>query len=100
MNSKGIMIIILIVSASTVMSCRARMTPSERRAYRMEKQMKKENEKLVEDYLRHHYNIQPDETQAMMKNSRKRAKKVNRMRHKSFIDRIFGNNRSKGCDGN
>ncbi len=100
MKTKGVIIIILIVSASAVMSCRARMTPSERRAYRMEKQMKKENEKIVEDYLEHHYNIQPDETQAMMKNSKKRAKKINGRRQESFFVRIFGKNRSKGCEGN
>jgi len=100
MKTKGIVIIILIVSVSMVMSCRSRMTPSERRAYRMEKQMKKENEKLVRQYHEHHYNIQPDETQAMMKNSKKRAKKINRQRQKSFVERIFGKNKSKGCDGN
>ena len=66
----------------------------------MEKQLKKENEKLVDAYLEHHYNIQPVETQKMMKNSKKRAKKINKRRKDSFVDRTFKRKRSKSCNGN
>ena len=66
----------------------------------MEKEMKKENEKMVEAYHEHHFNIQPVETQKMMKNSKKRAKKINKRRQKSFVNRTFKRKRSKSCDGN
>ncbi len=62
--------------------------------------MKKENEQAVEDYLKHHYDIQPLATQKMMKSSKKRAKKINKRQKNSFVDRVFRRKRSKGCNGN
>jgi uncharacterized protein YcaQ len=76
------------------------MTRAERTAVKMEKQMKKENQKMVDEYLEHHYNIQPNETQVMMKNSKKRAKQINKRRGNSWVNRTFKRKRSKSCDGN
>jgi uncharacterized protein YcaQ len=76
------------------------MSPSQKRAYKMEKQMKKENKKMVDAYYEHHYNIQPVETQKMMKNSKKQAKKINKHRKDSFVGRTFKHKRTKSCDGN
>jgi len=100
MRNKIIFIIILLSAASFFFSCRTEMTRAQRAAYKTEKRMKKENEKLVNDFHEHHYNIQPLETQAMIKNSKKRAKKINKRRKRSFIDRTFKRRRSKSCYGN
>lgn len=100
MRNKAIFIIILLSAASMFISCRSDMTRAQRSAYKAEKRMKKENEKLVNDYHKHHYNIQPLETQAMIKNSKKRAKKLNKRRKKSFVERNFKRKRSKSCYGN
>ena len=100
MKVKVFFIFLLIVSGSYLLSCRSRMTQAERKAYKMEKQMKKENEKMVENYLKHHKNIQPVETQHMMKNSKKRAKKINKKRQDSWFKRTFSRKRSKSCNGN
>jgi len=62
--------------------------------------MKKENEKQVDAYLKHHYAIQPESTQQMMKKSKKRARKINKRQKESFVDRVFGRKRSNGCNGN
>ena len=70
MRNKIIFIIILLLAGSIFLSCRSDMTRAQRTAYKMEKRMKKENEKLVTDFHKHHYNIQPLETQAMIKNSK------------------------------
>lgn len=66
----------------------------------MEKQMRKENKKQVDAYLQHHYEIQPESTKKMMKESKKRARKINNKRKESFFSRLFSRNRSAGCDGN
>ncbi|MCK4568790.1 MAG: hypothetical protein KAT76_00785 [Bacteroidales bacterium] len=100
MRNKTIFIILLLSAASIFLSCRSQMTRAQRTAYKTEKRMKKENEKLVNDYLEHHYNIQPDETQMMIKNSRKRAKMINKGRKNSFVNRTFKRKRSKSCYGN
>ncbi|MCK5080183.1 MAG: hypothetical protein KAR09_09570 [Bacteroidales bacterium] len=100
MRNKAIFVIIILSAASMFLSCRSDMTRAQRSAYKAEKRMKKENEKLVNDYHKHHYNIQPLETQAMIKNSKKRAKKLNKRRKKSFVERNFKRKRSKSCYGN
>lgn len=76
------------------------MSQAERQAYKAEKQMKKENEQMVADYLKHHYNIQPVETQQLMKKSKKRAKKINKKRRDSWVKRTFSRKRSKSCYDN
>ncbi len=94
-------IISIILAGSVLVCCRStRMTPKQRQAYKMEKQVKKENEKLVNDYLEHHYNRQPDKTQKMMKASKKRSKGVNNRRKDSWVNRTFKRKRSKSCNGN
>ena len=72
MKIKLFFFLVFIMTVSVMMSCRSRMSPAQKKAYKMEKQMKKENEKMVAEYLEHHYNIQPVETQQMMKSSKKR----------------------------
>jgi uncharacterized protein YcaQ len=99
MKFKVYFILALVISASLMLSCRSRMTQGQKRAYKMEKQMKKENEKMVAEYHEHHYNIQPVETQKMMKKSKKRAKKVNKKRGDSWFKRTFSRKR-KSCNGN
>jgi hypothetical protein len=100
MKFKLLFFIGILLTASVLLSCRTRMTRAERTAYKMEKQMKKENKKMVDEYKEHHFNIQPNETQAMMKNSKKRAKQNNRRRGTSWVDRTFKRKKSKSCDGN
>jgi hypothetical protein len=95
-----ILIIFLIILGTIGSSCRTRMTPAQRQAYKMEKQMKKENEKMVKEYHKHHYEIQHVETQKMMKKSRKRAKRTNLKQRDSWVNRTFKRKRSKSCDGN
>ena len=100
MKWKTFFILAMLISATMTLSCRSRMTPAQKRAYKMEKQMKKENEKMVEAYLEHHYNIQPGETQKMKKKSSKRAKKINKKKRESWLKRTFSRKRSKSCYGN
>ena len=96
-----IILIILFLAISTAgSSCRTRMTPAQKQAYKMERRMKKENEKMVKEYLKHHYEIQHVETQKMMKKSRKRAKRTNLNKTDSWVKRTFKRKRSKSCDGN
>jgi len=100
MRFKAFFIIVFLAAATLFLSCRSRMTNAQKREYKMEKQMKKENAELVDAYLEHHYNIQPVETQQMMKNSKKRARKINKRQKDSFVNRTFKRRRSKSCDGN
>lgn len=95
-----VLIMIFLTSVVAGSSCRTRMTPAQKRAYRMEKQMKKENEEMVKEYLKHHYEIQHVETQKMIKKSRKRAKRTNLSKQGSWVNRTFKRKRSKSCDGN
>jgi len=76
------------------------MSSAQKQAYKMEKQMKKENEKMVKEYLDHHYSIQHVETQKMIKKSRKRGKRTNLNRKDSWVNRTFKRKRSKSCNGN
>lgn len=101
MKIRFIFILSILLSTSVLVSCSAtRLTPGQRQEAKMEKQVKKENEKLVNDYLEHHYNIQPNETQKMMKASKKRSKGINSKRKDSWVNRTFKRKRSKSCDGN
>ena len=80
-------------------SCRSsRASRQQRYAEKTQVEMQKENEKMVEEYREYHYNRQADETQDMMKKSKKRAKKVNRKKQGSFWDRMF-NKKRPGCGG-
>lgn len=101
MKIRTLFFLSLLFSASVLISCSAtRLTPDQRRQAKIEKQTKKENEKLVNDYLEHHYNIQPDETQKMMKASKKRSKGINNKKKDSWVNRTFNRKRSKNCNGN
>jgi len=95
-----ILIFVFLTISFAGSSCRTRMTPAQKQAYKMEKQMKKENEKMVKEYLKHHYEIQHVETQKMIKKSRKRAKRTNLNKKDSWVNRTFKRKRSKSCDGN
>lgn len=90
-----IALILMIGIAST--SCRS--SRQQRYAEKTQVEMEKESEKMVEEYREYHYNRQADETQEMMKKSKKRAKKVNRKKQGSFWDRLF-NKKRPGCGGN
>ena len=82
-------------------SCRSGgMTRKQRYAENSQVEMEKENQKMVEEYRQHHYNVQADETQKMMKKSKKRAKKLNRKKQGNFFDRLFKSNRSRDCGVN
>lgn len=99
MKLKTVFILTVLLSGLFVSSCSSsRMTRQQRQAMRMEKQMKKENKKQVDAYLKHHYAIQPESTQKMMKNSKKRAKQMNKKHRESFVQRVFG--RKSSCSGN
>jgi hypothetical protein len=100
MKFRVIFFIFLFAAAAAMLSCRTRMSPAQKQAYKMEKQMKKENQKMVDEYLQHHYDIQHVNTQKMMKKSRKRGKKTNVNRKDSWVNRTFKRKRSKSCDGN
>lgn len=100
MKNKTIFIVLLLVASSLFLSCRSRMTTSQRKAYKMEKRMKKENKKQVEAFYEHHYAIQTDRTRKMMKSSKKRAKSINSYRKRSWFSRLFKSKGSKDCDGN
>lgn len=101
MKNRSIFILSFLLMGSMLVSCSStRPTSAQRKAEKMEKQTKKENEKLVNDYLKHHYNIQPNETQKMMKSSKKKSKGINSRRKDSWVNRTFNRKRSKNCDGN
>jgi len=100
MKFRIVFIIFLIAGAGTVLSCRSRMGRAQKQAYKMEKQVQKENKKMVEEYHKHQYDIQHANTQKMMKRSKKRAKKTNYRRKDSWLNRTFKRKRSKSCDGN
>ncbi|MCD4724332.1 MAG: hypothetical protein K8R63_05765 [Bacteroidales bacterium] len=100
MKFKILSIIVLIIAATTISSCRSsRLTKEQRTAEKLEKQMIIANEKAVKAYKAHHFSIQPDETQKMMKASKKHARKINRRKRHSFIDRVFRRKNSKNCSG-
>ncbi|NQT77999.1 MAG: hypothetical protein HQ565_09815 [Bacteroidetes bacterium] len=100
MKLKILSIIVLIVTATTTSSCRSsKLTKEQRAAEKLEKQMIIANEKAVKAYKAHHLSIQPDETQKMIKASKKHARKLNRKRKQSFIDRVFRRKKAKNCSG-
>ncbi|RLD82928.1 MAG: hypothetical protein DRJ15_00055 [Bacteroidetes bacterium] len=100
MKFRVIFFIFLLAGATAMLSCRTRISPAQKQAYKMEKQMKKDNQKMVDEYLQHHYDIQHVNTQKMMKKSRKQGKKTNVNRKDSWVNRTFKRKRSKSCDGN
>jgi len=74
MKVKTVFIISILSVGLISASCSSsRMTRQQRQAVKMEKQMKKENEKQVDAYLKHHYAIQPESTQQMMKKIKKKS---------------------------
>jgi hypothetical protein len=93
-------IFILAIATLFATSCSNRLTPQQKYFARQEKKMKKENEKIVADFHKHHYNIQPDRTQNMMDKSKKRSKNMNKKKSGSWVDRTFKRKRSKSCNGN
>lgn len=81
-----------------VLSSSCRSSKQQRYAEKTQVEIEQENKKMVEEYHEYHYNRQADETQKMMKESKKRAKKVNRKKQESFWDRLF-NKKRPGCGG-
>lgn len=101
MKRKSTFIILILCGMMLMFSCRSgRVTKQQRYAEKSQLELEKENEAMVEAYKEHHFEIQADETQKMIKKSKKRAKKLNRKKGDSFFERIFKRNRSKGCEGN
>ncbi|HSG68299.1 MAG TPA: hypothetical protein VK994_06295 [Bacteroidales bacterium] len=101
MKVKSLLTILLLASLLASTSCRSsRGTRMQRNAEKMEAQASKDNEKIVEEFHQHHFDIQADETQKMMKKSKKRNKKLKRKSRGSFVDRMFNRKRSKNCYGN
>jgi hypothetical protein len=101
MKYKFTIIILLMSGLLVVSSCRSGgLTKKQRYAEKSEVQLQKENEKMTAEYRQHHYDIQAEETQKMIKKSKKRAKKINRKKQGNFFDRLFRSNRSRDCGGN
>lgn len=90
-------LIILLLISSSCSSGRA--SRQQRYAEKAQVELEKENEKRAEAYHEYHFNRQADETQEMIKKSKKRAKKLNRKKQTSFFDRIF-KRKSPGCGSN
>lgn len=101
MKYKFIVIILIMGGLFVSSSCRSGgMTKKQRYAEKSEVELQKENEKMAEEYRQHHYDIQAEETQKMIKKSKKRAKKLNRKKQGNFFDRLFKSKRSRDCGGN
>ena len=98
MKIRTTFIIIFLLSAVLLSSCRSRRdTKQQRQAYNTEDQMEKDSEQASEDFREYHYDLQADKTQEMMKASKKRNKKLKKSKREPFFKRLFGG-KSKGCN--
>lgn len=101
MKVRTLLMILFLASLVLGSSCRtSRGTRAQRQADKMEAQASKDSDKVVEEYQQHHFDIQARETQKMMKESKKRNRKLNRRKQGSFVDRMFKRKRPKSCYGN
>ena len=100
MKFRPTIIILLLLSAVMISSCRSRGGNSQKQAYEAQDQLKKDQDEAIAEYRQHHYDIQANKTQEMMKESKKRNKKLKNRGREPFFKRIFGGNRAKGCNGN
>jgi len=101
MKFRPTIILILLLSALMISSCRSRRgSRSQQQAYEAQDQLKKDQEKAYAEYRQHHYDLQADKTQEMMKESKKRNKQLKNRGREPFFKRLFGGNRAKGCHGN
>lgn len=101
MKVRTLLLVLFLAGIMLGSGCRAsRGTRAQRQADKMEAQASKDSDKLVEEYQQHHFDIQAKETQKMMKESKKKNRKLNRRKQGSFVDRMFKRKRPKSCYGN
>lgn len=99
MKIRTTFIILFLLTALMITSCRSRRgTRQQRQAFNTEEQMQKDSEKASEDLREYHYDKQADKTKEMMKETKKRNKKLKKSKREPFFKRLFGGNRSKGCN--
>lgn len=88
------LIVLLIGFMSITSACKtSENIPEEaQEAHNAELQAQKEAEQEYELALKHHYEIQSKQTKEGTKLLKKRQKKVNKSKKRSFWDRLFNNN--------
>jgi Na+-translocating ferredoxin:NAD+ oxidoreductase RnfG subunit len=83
----AILIAILFTLICSNYSCRG--SKGTRRAYKVQKEAVKANNKEHDEILKTHYERQSVETKQMMKEMQKENKKIKKNKKRSFWDRLF-----------
>lgn len=98
-NTKIILVMLLSLLILAA-SCRTtEKVPKEvKEAEKAEKQAQKEAEKEYKLAVKHHHEIQSDQTKKSMRELKKRQRKLNRSKKRSLWDQIFKNNCDKPVD--
>jgi biopolymer transport protein ExbD len=98
-NTKIIIVLLLGMMALTPACKTSEKVPKEeKQAEKAERQQQKEDEKQYELAVKHHHEIQSDQTKKSMRALKKQQRKLNRSKKRSVWDQLFNNKCDKPVD--